>query len=212
MSESTPLSPEREAAETLIKWAFNLATSSGMVDPAEFRATANGLAAQCEQYRAEVERLRAELEALASVEADRCAANERLERERDEARARVAELEQQAGAEAVPCVRPEPHPAHLHSGLRKGTAVHGRCPGVPADFFQPGRTYAYDANGFTAPELLTRFRVEHITVHPGTGKRMAFGWIQTAASEPWSPYAEPADEWPQCWTELVEDAEAGEPR
>jgi hypothetical protein len=32
----------------------------------------------------------------------------------------------------VPCVRPDTHPAHLHSGLRKGVAVHGRCPGVPA--------------------------------------------------------------------------------
>src|SRR5690606_12119210 len=37
-----------------------------------------------------------------------------------------------ATTEVVPCVRPEPHPAHSHSGLRKGTAVHGRCPGVPA--------------------------------------------------------------------------------
>ncbi|WP_020135095.1 hypothetical protein [Streptomyces sp. 351MFTsu5.1] len=34
--------------------------------------------------------------------------------------------------ETVPCVRHDPHPAHLHSGLRKGVAVHGRCPGVPA--------------------------------------------------------------------------------
>ncbi|MFC8985156.1 hypothetical protein [Streptomyces sp. NPDC057115] len=37
-----------------------------------------------------------------------------------------------ATTEVVPCMRPEPHPAHSHSGLRKGTAVHGRCPGVPA--------------------------------------------------------------------------------
>lgn len=34
--------------------------------------------------------------------------------------------------EFVPCVTPEPHPAHGHSGLRKGMAVHGRCPGQPA--------------------------------------------------------------------------------
>ena len=33
---------------------------------------------------------------------------------------------------AVPCMRGEPHPGHLHSGLRKGVAVHGRCPGVSA--------------------------------------------------------------------------------
>jgi hypothetical protein len=35
-----------------------------------------------------------------------------------------------AGTEGVPCVRPDRHPAHLHSGLRKGQVVHGRCPGV----------------------------------------------------------------------------------
>ncbi|GGQ83558.1 hypothetical protein [Streptomyces flaveolus] len=32
-------------------------------------------------------------------------------------------------AETVPCMRSEPHPAHSHSGLRKGVVVHGRCPG-----------------------------------------------------------------------------------
>ncbi|MEU1800808.1 hypothetical protein [Streptomyces sp. NPDC019937] len=74
----------------------------------------------------------------------------------------------------------------------------------PADFFQPGRTYAYDASGFTAPELLTLFRVEHITQRPNTGKRMAFGWIRTAESEAWSPYAEPSDEWPSCWTDITD--------
>ncbi|MFP8944763.1 hypothetical protein ACLIYM_25475 [Streptomyces fenghuangensis] len=102
MSESTPLSPEREAAETLIKWAFDLATSSGMVDPAEFRATASGLAAQCEQYRAEVERLRAERDAfcdrvdtLTEVAkgnkrhvAELFAQLQTMQRERDEARER----------------------------------------------------------------------------------------------------------------------------
>jgi hypothetical protein len=40
--------------------------------------------------------------------------------------------------EAVPCMRSEPHPAHTHSGLRKGVAVHGRCPGgEPAAGAQP---------------------------------------------------------------------------
>ncbi|MFI6251476.1 hypothetical protein [Streptomyces sp. NPDC051016] len=35
--------------------------------------------------------------------------------------------------EVVPCVRPEPHPAHSHSGIhRERGVVHGRCPGVPA--------------------------------------------------------------------------------
>jgi hypothetical protein len=72
------------------------------------------------------------------------------------------------------------------------------------DFFQPGRTYAYDADGFTAPELITLFRVEHLTTHPETGKRMAWGWIRTAPDVTWSPYAEPSDEWPESWTEVPE--------
>jgi hypothetical protein len=40
--------------------------------------------------------------------------------------------------ETVPCMRPEPHPAHSHSGLRKGVAVHGRCPGEPTAAWQDG--------------------------------------------------------------------------
>lgn len=73
----------------------------------------------------------------------------------------------------------------------------------PADFFQPGHTYAYDADGFTAPELLTLFRVVADTTHPQTGKRMAFGWIRTAEDVAWSAYAEPVDEWPACWTDVT---------
>lgn len=44
--------------------------------------------------------------------------------------------------EVVPCVRPEPHPPHLHSGLRDGGVVHGRCPGgssAPAPVAQQPR-------------------------------------------------------------------------
>ena len=73
-----------------------------------------------------------------------------------------------------------------------------------ADFFQVGHTYAYDASGFTAPELLTLFRVMATTTHPETGQRVAFGWIRTAEDVAWSPYAEPADEWPACWTEVTD--------
>jgi hypothetical protein len=75
---------------------------------------------------------------------------------------------------------------------------------MTADFFQPGRTYAYDADGFTAPELLTLFRVVADTAHPETGQRMAFGWLRAAENVAWSPYAEPADEWPACWTDVTE--------
>jgi hypothetical protein len=75
------------------------------------------------------------------------------------------------------------------------------------DFFQPGHTYAYDADGFTAPELLTVFRVVAETTQPETGKRMAFGWIRTAEDVAWSPYAEPVDEWPACWTDITTTGE-----
>ncbi|MEU8537100.1 hypothetical protein [Streptomyces parvulus] len=82
-----------------------------------------------------------------------------------------------------------------------------------ADFFQPGRTYAYDSTGFTAPELITLFRVAADTVHPDTGKRMAFGWLRVGEGQAWTPYAEPADEWPSCWTDVTEnyggEAQAG---
>jgi hypothetical protein len=74
--------------------------------------------------------------------------------------------------------------------------------GAP-DFFQPGRTYAYDATGFTAPELITLFRVVTTTTHPDTGKLAAFGWIRGEGDKTWTPYAEPVDEWPACWTDVT---------
>ncbi|MFJ8145991.1 hypothetical protein ACIQ6R_13055 [Streptomyces sp. NPDC096048] len=74
---------------------------------------------------------------------------------------------------------------------------------MSADFFRPGRTYAYDSTGFTAPELITLFRVVADTAHPDTGKRMAFGWLRVGENQAWSPYAEPADEWPACWTDVT---------
>ncbi|WP_405554268.1 hypothetical protein [Streptomyces sp. NBC_01171] len=80
-----------------------------------------------------------------------------------------------------------------------------------SDFFQPGRTYAYDANGFTAPELVTLFQVVADTAHPETGQRMAFGWIRTAEDVAWSPYAEPTDEWPKCWTDVTTEEQSSRP-
>ncbi|MFH9414004.1 hypothetical protein [Streptomyces rochei] len=76
---------------------------------------------------------------------------------------------------------------------------------MSADFFRPGRTYAYDSDGFTAPELITLFRVVADTAHPDTGKRMAFGWLRVGEEQAWSPYAEPADEWPACWSDVTEN-------
>lgn len=46
------------------------------------------------------------------------------------------------------------------------------------DFFQPGHTYA-DGNGYTAPELITVFRVEHVARHPDRGHLRAIGWSRS---------------------------------
>jgi hypothetical protein len=76
------------------------------------------------------------------------------------------------------------------------------------DLFQPGRTYAYEASGFTAPELVTVFRVASTTTHPATGAAYAFGWIRKGETTTWTPYAEPADDWPHAWTEITEGGDA----
>lgn len=39
---------------------------------------------------------------------------------------------EEPAAETVHCVRYDPHPAHLHSAIRREVVVHGRCPGEPA--------------------------------------------------------------------------------
>jgi hypothetical protein len=77
----------------------------------------------------------------------------------------------------------------LATDAGKGTASSGEST-QPADFFQPGRTYTYGGNGFTAPELITTFRVDSVTTHPETGHRYAFGWARQGF-EKWIPYSEP---------------------
>ncbi|MFF5589684.1 hypothetical protein [Streptomyces hygroscopicus] len=83
----------------------------------------------------------------------------------------------------------------------------------PADFFQPGRTYTYNADGFTAPELITLFRVEHVTRHPDRGHRRAIGWMKTG--EPgakWHGNFQDEDQL-EGWTAIAGDSDAvqGEP-
>lgn len=46
-------------------------------------------------------------------------------------------------------------------------------------FFQPGRTYVFRHDGYTAPELIVRFRAEHVTRHPDRGHLRAIGWSRT---------------------------------
>ncbi|WP_128378500.1 hypothetical protein [Streptomyces cavernae] len=48
----------------------------------------------------------------------------------------------------------------------------------PATFFQRDRVYT-NGTGFTAPEVTTYFRVEHVTRHPDRGHLRAIGWART---------------------------------
>jgi hypothetical protein len=50
------------------------------------------------------------------------------------------------------------------------------------DFFQPGHAYT-DGTGYTAPEITTVFRVEHVTRHPDRGHLRAIGWSKTGAPD-----------------------------
>lgn len=73
----------------------------------------------------------------------------------------------------------------------------------PAGFFRPGRVYS-DSNGYRAPELITLFRVEHITRHPDRGHLRAIGWARNGTpGSPWHGHFLDED---QCegWTEVTE--------
>ncbi|MFE5159676.1 hypothetical protein ACFRNT_14370 [Streptomyces sp. NPDC056697] len=73
----------------------------------------------------------------------------------------------------------------------------------PAGFFRPGRVYS-DSNGYRAPELITLFRVEHITRHPDRGHLRAIGWARNGTpGSPWHGHFLDED---QCegWTEITE--------
>jgi hypothetical protein len=60
----------------------------------------------------------------------------------------------------------------------KDTREGGSTP-QPADFFQPGHTYLSRHDGYTAPELIAEFLVEHVTTHPEHGFRRAIGWMRS---------------------------------
>lgn len=71
-------------------------------------------------------------------------------------------------------------------------------------FFQPGRTYT-DTNGYRAPELVTYFRVEHITRHPQRGTLRAIGWMKSGTTgAPWHGHFQDEDQF-DGWTEVSED-------
>ncbi|WP_086710276.1 hypothetical protein [Streptomyces antimycoticus] len=78
----------------------------------------------------------------------------------------------------------------------------------PADFFQPGRTYAYGQTGYRAPELTVLFWVEHVTRHPERGHLRAIGWSKTG--EPgakWQGYFQDEDQF-EGWAAIAGDSDA----
>jgi hypothetical protein len=89
---------------------------------------------------------------------------------------------------AITAIEEHPHPGddpvrfyrELLGELRPDSA---KCSAAEAettpDFFQPGRTYVARHDGYTAPELIVRFRVEHVTRHPDRGHLRAIGWSRT---------------------------------
>lgn len=89
-----------------------------------------------------------------------------------------------------------------------GTPAHaGAEPDPAADFFQPGRTYAYGQTGYRAPELTTLFRVEHVTRHPERGRLRAIGWARTGEpSSLWRGHFQDEGEF-EGWAEVT----SGEP-
>jgi hypothetical protein len=74
---------------------------------------------------------------------------------------------------------------------------------VTPDFFQPGHTYT-DGNGFRAPELVSYFRVEHVTRHPDRGHLRAIGWLRSGAPNAgWHGDFRDEDEF-DGWTDVTE--------
>lgn len=85
--------------------------------------------------------------------------------------------------------------------------VLGAASAPPApDFFQPGRTYC-DSNGYRAPELVTHFRVEHVTRHPERGTLRAIGWMRNGApGARWRGNFQDEGEF-AGWTDITEDGD-----
>jgi hypothetical protein len=60
-----------------------------------------------------------------------------------------------------------------------GEKASAPAPTDTPDFLQVGHTYRSPHSGFTAPELIVTFRVEHVTRHPDRGHLRAIGWART---------------------------------
>jgi hypothetical protein len=66
----------------------------------------------------------------------------------------------------------------LASKVDRGAVRADNLRMLPATFFEAGRTYT-DGTGYSAPEVTTVFRVEHVTRHPDRGHLRAIGWSRS---------------------------------
>ncbi len=95
----------------------------------------------------------------------------------------------------------------LASKVERGAIRPDNLRMLPASFFEPGHTYT-DGTGYSAPELTTVFKVEHVTRHPDRGHLRAIGWSRTG---------EPGAKWHGGFRDegefdgWVDVTEAGEP-
>lgn len=71
------------------------------------------------------------------------------------------------------------------------------------NFFRPDRTYS-NGNAYRAPELITLFRVEHVTRHPEHGHLRAIGWMRNGApGSKWHGGFQDEGEF-EGWTDVTE--------
>ncbi|MEU5979419.1 hypothetical protein [Streptomyces sp. NPDC047315] len=92
----------------------------------------------------------------------------------------------------------------------RAMADEGRpAPGGAPDFFRTGHTYT-DGDGYTAPELTTIFRVEHVTRHPDRGSRRAIGWARSGApGASWHGFFRDEDQY-DGWTNITDPPAAAQ--
>jgi hypothetical protein len=93
--------------------------------------------------------------------------------------------------------------ALLASKVDRGAVRANNLRMLPADFFEPGRTYTEDAP-FRAPEDRPNFQCIAVAIHPTTGGRRALGFEQPGAGSPWRSSSMRDEEWADGWTDITE--------
>lgn len=93
--------------------------------------------------------------------------------------------------------------AVLASKVARGAVRPNNLRMLPADFFEPDRTYTEDAP-FRAPEDRPNFQCIAVAIHPTTGNRRALGFEQAGAGRPWKSSSMRDEEWADGWTDVTD--------